>query len=81
MKKLKLLVIGLLLGILFVGVLGLIHAGGGGTYLVEISADGSIAVVIDTRTSTLRIVELDSMKVTKWIRVFDEDERKLKDYH
>ncbi|MGD0786102.1 MAG: hypothetical protein ABR969_09855 [Sedimentisphaerales bacterium] len=71
------LVIGLLIGIFVVFLLGAVNMGGTGTYQTQMSYDGKRIAVMDTRTGTVKIF---NVQPGDEILSFTDNERVLKDY-
>jgi hypothetical protein len=73
------LVIGLLIGIFVVFLLGAVttvDVGGLGTYQTQMSDDGRILAVLDTRTGTVKIF---NVQPGEKVLSFTEDERAIKE--
>jgi hypothetical protein len=70
-------VIGLIIGIFLVFLLGAVNIGGTGTYQAQMSNDGKTIAVMDTRTGTVKIF---NVQAGDKILSFTGDERFLKEY-
>ena len=71
------IVIGLILGLCLICAYGMINEGGSGTYQMQMSYDGRIVAVMDTRTGLVKTAPtLIGCKAS----YFNNDERILRDY-
>jgi hypothetical protein len=70
-------VIGLIIGIFLVFLLGAVDVAGTGTYQTQMSYDGKIIAVMDTRTGMVKIF---NVQVGDKVLSFTNEERFLKDY-
>jgi len=69
--------IGVMLGVLLVLLLGAVHAGGVGTYMMVMDERGSTLVVMDTRTSQICVLEGGRIRDG---RPFDKSDRLIRGY-